>query len=760
MHNIPIPFLSRVIVLSMVAALGLPASFAAAQDVIEEIVVTAQKREQSIQDVAMSVTAFGEQALERFDFQNSTDIASQVPNFSFGTPVGEGNNPAFVMRGVGLVNPFEDNQEGKVAIYRDGVYQGTLAGQTLQMFDLQRVEVLRGPQGTLYGRNSTGGLLNFIANKPDDEVGAYVEGSFGEFSMLRVKGVINMPITDRVRARVAFDFNQNDGYVDNTFLGKKGNDLDTFAGRGLLVLDLSDNAELLINVHGARVDQLAPYYQHQGVLVAPDDFDNFCTSEQMQRNGGCADFFGFADTDGDPFQGQYDRQGPLHIENIGGYATLSIDISGLNLVSISAFETYEKLHQEDTDMSPLAVLEPTFSVDTEQFTQEIRLSRETDRYHWIIGGYFFHDERNTPQFELTALTDPVFETPFPFIFSGRWDQETNSFAGFARVEYNLTETLTAIGGIRYTTENKKFVMINDVNIIGEILFELPDAPLGVITDADETFNGVSGRAGLNFQPNEDQLYYVTFSRGFQSGGFNGGFAIAGPLGGFKEENLNSFEIGVKTTWNDGRVRANASAFYYDYNDVQLLDFDPQALANIALNADKAKIYGGEFELIAQLTEGLSVNFAVGLLETDIRTAPGDFVLAGPAQAGAPGGTQVDIRGNQMVLSPHITANGVIRYEHDAAVMGIFSAQIEFDFKDDQFFSLTNDPILGQEAYSIWNLRVGWQSANGRLEASFFVNNLFNKVYKVWTFDFTQDFGFLQQFFGKPRWVGGSVGLRY
>ncbi len=733
---------------------------------IEEIVVTAQKRAQRLQDVGVSVTAFTDSMLERIGFKDSTQIVQQVPNFNYGTPVGQGNNPAFAMRGVGLVNPFEDNQEGKVAIYRDGVYQGTLAGQTLQMFDLERVEVLRGPQGTLYGRNSTGGLVNFIPKKPGDELGGFVEGTGGEFSQVRLTAGVDLPVSDRVRTRFAIDFNRDDGYVRNRFraqnfktAGVRGNDTNTFAGRGLIAIDLDDDTDLLFNIHGSRVDQLAPYYQHQGVLR---EDRSFCSSEEMQQINGCFDFFDYADQDNhDAFAGSYDRRGVLQIKNVGGYMTLTHRFAnGMELVSQTAVEHFDKLHQEDTDMSPVALIEPDFGVNATQFSQELRLSGAGARSKWVLGAYFFHDSRNTPRgrLKLTLFNDPIIQSliglPGALVFDGRWAQKTTSGAGFAQVETDVLPTVTIVTGLRFTAEQKKFrynVFRNDLG---------PVMP-GLVLDQSRNFSGVSARVNLNWHPTADQLYYFAFSRGFQSGGFNGGFAIGAPLGSFGKEILNAFEVGAKTEWFARRLRLNLAAFYYDYNKAQLLDFDPESLSNIAVNASQVTIYGGEAELVAAPFTGLTITLNLGLLDSEIKTRPGEIVLGGPLQASAPGGAQIDIRGNQLPLAPHVSSSGIVRYEHPLGdARGRLGFQVEYSYTSRQFFSLTNDPILGEKSYAIWNFRVDWTSESERLTLRLFANNAFNKVYKVWTFDFTPDFGFLQQFIGDPRRMGGTLIVRF
>ncbi|MDP7661595.1 MAG: TonB-dependent receptor plug domain-containing protein, partial [Gammaproteobacteria bacterium] len=324
--------------------------------VLDEMTVTAQKREQALSDVGVSVTAFSGDSLRELNMTNSVDISAQTPNFTIGTPVGEGNNPSFVLRGVGL-NDFNDNNESNIAVYVDEVYRSAMAGLTFQMFDLDRVEVLRGPQGTLYGRNATGGLVHFVTRKPTEDLDAYADLTLGSNSQVKFEGAIGGG-SETVMGRLSVATNQADGYVSNR-AGADPNEADNMALRGQLLFKPTEQWSVLLNAHWSDADPRAAAYQHEGTDV------------------GGLDFFGYSDTDGDVWAGDYDRTGPLEIENTG--ASISIDWQGdaFGIAWITGYENVEKFHQEDTDMSDLdfgggSLVRPDFAAETDQLTSELR----------------------------------------------------------------------------------------------------------------------------------------------------------------------------------------------------------------------------------------------------------------------------------------------------------------------------------------------------------------------------------------------------
>ncbi len=707
------------LMLMAVGSLGFSPPLLAESGVLEEIIVTAQKREQSLQDTAVSITAFSGDSLRRLNLTNSVDVASQTPNFSIGTPVGAGNNSSIVLRGVGL-NDFNDNNESNIAVYIDEIYQSAMAGLTFQLFDVDRIEVLRGPQGTLYGRNATGGLVHYVTKKPTRDFDLYGDLSYGSHDQIKFEGAVGGG-TDTVMARLSVATNQADGYVENR-VGKDPNDADNIAVRGQILFQLAPQWSLLLNAHYSDSDALAAAYQHQG--TAGDGFD----------------FFGYKDTDGDVWAGDYDRTGPLQIENSGAFVDLDWQGDGIGMKWITGFENVEKFHQEDTDVGNIdfgagSLVRPDFVADTEQITSELRFFGETERLHWVAGAYYFDNEvdGSGTRLDLSGLFDVDFNVSYL--------QETTSIAAFGQVDYALTSRWEVSGGIRFTTEEKDYTYVNRETNFDAFVYEFSPATAGDLASQDD--NVVSGKAGLNFHANEDLLLYASISSSFKSGGFNSGFLDPSleldnlPFG---KEELVAYEIGLKSSFADEKVRFNATVFYYDYTDLQALTFE--GVSSFISNASDAEVKGAEFELFANPADALELGLGLGLLDA---TADGIAL---------PDGSVLSDR--NLVLAPDVQFNALGRYSVPIGESSLIF-QVDTNYSDKVFFDIANQDIASQDSYWVWNGSVSYRF-NEQFELSVWGKNLFEKEYKVYTFDFSDSFGFNQQMFGPPRWYG--VTLRY
>ena len=734
--------------------------------VFEKIEITAKKRSQDLQTVSVSVTAFSGEGLRELNMTDSVDIAAQTPGLNIGTPVGEGNNPSISLRGVGL-NDFNDNNEGPIAVYRDEVYQSAMPGLTFQLFDLERVEVLRGPQGTLYGRNATGGLVHFISSKPTEDTEILLDLTLAENNQIKTEAAIGGSLTDELRGRLSIATNQHDGYVKNR-IGTDGNEADSQAYRLLLDYDITDNLTASINVHGGQSDASAGQYQH----VATDD-----------GNGGSAtDFFGYADTDGDHFAGDYNREARLKIDSDGFSVGLNWTSEHFDFNSITAVENVEKLHIEETDIGPFDGILPTFGSEIEQFSQEFRFSGSTESIEWIVGAYYFENEvvgrldldinYPTPLAEaITGAPAGAFGSGFvPWVnYDVDYLQEAESYGFFGQIEKSLSEKLTLTAGLRYTTEERSmhyqnradsgpdFVINSCIIPAGDVCgFGFgPEYP-GTNTYLDFT-NGnpaaeklttiddddVSGQIGLDYKVSSDTLVFANVATGFKSGGFNGGFldftdGVTEADVAFKPEKLTSYEIGFKTTLAEGDVRLNASTFYYDYKDYQALTF--AGLSQFINNSD-ATLKGVEAELTWLPGDNWDVKLGASALDTNIDSV--EIRGVGP------------VTDREMVLAPSFTLNGVVRYQATEKL----SAQLDFNHQAEQFFAISNSDLSKERSYTIFNARIGYE-INENLKVSAFVKNLTDEDYRVYSFDFTSAAGFSQDFYAKPRWVGVNIQYNY
>ena len=566
------------------------------------------------------------------------------------------------------------------------------------------------------------------------------------------------------------------------------NETNAKAGRIQLLWTPSDNVEALIKAHYSHNRGQVGGWQNQAAGFAPAagggfDFDNRVPLGPTEANPNCfdpgagtfyevvgTDCFGYRDTDGDPHKGGFDRDGDTAVTAAGVSAVVDWELrDGLTLTSITAYDHVDRTQEEDTDSSPVNFVQVEFHAMTEQFTQELRLAGESDRMRWQTGLYYFNWDVES-DYRLVLI-------PGLFIIDVDGKQDTDSWSGFGQFEFDLTEQLTVIGGLRYTEEEKKMNYSN-VDIGGLTGFltapppevdlgagpgvgVLPNYPSAIRPTADHMMlfntatvgnlakhdkNNITALAELDWKPNDDLLLYAKYSRGVKSAGFNGTFLDVSANFGvtppenipFDDEKLTSYEIGFKSTILGGAARLNASAFYYDYEDFQTLQFI--GLNTLIFNSD-AEVYGGEVELQASPGEGW--DFLVGASFLDATAM--DILTPGTR-------TPTD---RTMVAAPDFTVNGMARYEWPMW-NGAMAVIASFYYQDEIFYDIQNYDISLADDYIVGNLRMKWTSANAAWTVSAFVNNITDKEYLTYTFDFVGPGGFNQLHYGKPRWFGGSV----
>ena len=572
-------------------ALGVSSPLALAQ--IEEIVVTAQKREQSLQDVAMSVTAFSAKELEEYAFDDLRDIASQTPNLMVSSFWGNGK-PDIVLRGVGMNNLFTPLDVSPVGVYQDEVLIGSRSGLLSQMFDLERVEVLRGPQGTLLGRNTTGGALHLISRKPDPggEFNARGAFTYGRFDQMDFDFAVGGPlIKDVLAARVAGMSNDQDGYTDNEFNGDDLHAVDNKAARVMVNWVPTDNMDWLFKAHWSKMKGTGAAYHSEG-----------------PGNNGINPFNGYQENP-DFHTLSHDQDGVDKIKKWGvslqGTVELPNLFGGATLTTITSFDKVTYGDAQDIDAMPFEFTHEFFNDEVEQITQELRLTSATDqRFRWVGGFYYYTDEIDGDSLFLINF-DPFFDViPVRDITSGNdFVQDTEAWAVYADFSFDLTDQLTVSGGVRYTDETKDVVIRGfsgltlDVPIVPAFLAPLV-LPVSTVFDFEGTTSAdaLTGRVALEWKPQDDMLLYARYGRGFKSGGWNG--QAAGALVQIQEpfapEFVNAYEVGAKTQWYDDRLQFNAALFYNDIQDMQSLIIE--VLDFFTRNATSADVFGAELEM--------------------------------------------------------------------------------------------------------------------------------------------------------------------
>ena len=713
---------------------------------LEEVIVTAQKREQSMQDVGISVTAMSGENMSALGVNNSADIARFTPNLNIANITGEGNQPAIFLRGVGL-NDFNTNNSGPVGMYVDEVIVSAPSAQAFAMLDAERVEVLRGPQGTLYGRNTTGGAINVISNKPTEEFEASALLRYGNFDATKVEATVSGPFSDSVGGRLAVVSNTADGYIDDVGTGKEYNETNNYSARALLQWDASESVSTLFNVHYGKTDTDAPRYIHYGRFDAntfnPDFgiFEGLCSSADVARQAShCVSLLGYQDNTDDDRKGEWSKDGELNFDVLGGSAKVNWDINdSLSFVSITGYDEVDKIHAEDSDSGPDNWLEVTFGTDSKTFTQEFRLVGQGESSNWLLGAFYLDEELNQDQTadigrDLRPLTG--FDPDLGVMFSRhQTQQDTQTWALYGQYEYAFSEQWVATVGLRYTQETKDFTA--DVSL-DEPGFSIPIVAFEDDIDNDNT----SGRLALNYFPNEDWMIYGSLTTGFKSGGFPGvlGFAPQ-EYEGYDPEEIIAYELGFKSTLASGLVQLNGAAFFYDYTDMQVFQLIEGGTVpgQKLTNAGESEIYGAEFELTSQPTEGVYLMLGVGYTHSEFKEL--DF------------GPGIDLSGNTLANAPEWNANGLARYDWQLNGGGGLHVQADFTYTDDYFFDAFNNDYTSQEAYTLWGARAGWVASSGNWEVALWGQNLTDEDYFSTGLDLGPDFGLVQMIPTRPRAYG-------
>jgi len=757
---------SRLLASSILLATFVSIQPAAAQLLMEEVTVTAQKRAQSAQDVGISITAFSAEQLEAMGYTNAQEVTAMAPGVSTLQPNGEANY-SIGIRGVAS-SDFTTNVESPVALYVDQVYISQMSGAGFMLFDIDRVEILRGPQGTLFGRNATGGLVHYVTVKPDQEFGGYGSMSYGRFNRVKFQGAINIPMSDKVAIRASVATHQGDGYVTNLLQpGLKLNNANETAGRFQLLFTPNEDMELLLNARFGQQDIRTGFFKN--VSAAKPDGILTPTVPNTTLNN-------YLDTNPDVFTGSYDKPGHNKLNTEGYTGTLKWDLGWADLISISDYQTTKRDYIEDSDASPANYFRFFLTTDAKQFSEEFRLSGDTDRMNWVTGFYYMDlDINDTNGGIIPGLVAAVFGPVNVVGFNGiknPYQTKTKTWSLFGQIEYKLTDQMSLIGGFRYIDEKKS-------HFYRDVLYMYPDTSLSgldpnavEVGDAVTPYNGRrhdknwAARLQANYRPNENTLLYASWNRGVKSGGFNAPLLptdifVTNDFMNYSPEKLDAYEVGFKIDFADGRARLNGSAYYYNYKNYQA--FAIVGLDTFTLNAD-SKNKGFELELQLNPTEGMDVQFGVAYIDAKVRDVPGITIdvttPAGIAPAALPGVSDV-----RPVQTPKWNLNGLFRHEFPVGP-GAVAVQVDGQYRSEHTFGLLSTQALTSKGYFVGNASITYLPTDQDWSLRLYVKNFTGKNYLVQTFDLSGTvangglFGLVEQYYGRPRTWGVNVSYKF
>lgn len=680
--------------------MGAPPAYAesAAQEpaiVIEEIVVTAQKREQNLSDLGIAVTAFAGADIAELGLNQPLDLAAQTPNLNINNTIAN-SIPNISIRGLGL-NDYAVNNNPAAGMYIDEIYLVSPAMLSFQLFDLERVEVLKGPQGTLYGRNTTAGTVNFVSRKPGEQFQGRFAGAYGNFNRFTAEFAAGGPVTPGFGARVAAKgIWQNEGHQMNRATGKDVGRLNRVSWRVLLDMQPSENVDVLLNLHGGQDDSDVHLVKVDNIFTSADDV-----------------FF-----PGDPFSSA-GRDTFMNLESRGVALTVNWHLSEwLVLTSVTGYEDFSRFHEEDRDGTALVHLDSQYRNEIEQFSQEVRLTYSSDALVLILGAFYGSDEVSTRDTHVTEqfFTDGI----FPFQATGnQYFQETDSKAVFVHSEWSLADNWRLTAGLRYTDEQKDFR-----DAFTFLYVDATPARGGTELQAfppvvnDYSASDISGKLGIDYLTLEDTLLYASLSKGFKSGAFQGQLTfLPQTLDNFDEENVLAYEVGFKSRLMGNRLQLNGAAFYYDYADVQIYGpiytepIDP--LFGID-NAGDARIIGAEIELLWRASARLDAHLGLGVLDTEITKS-----ILSPVE-----------KGSELPNSPKINFNARLRYQRSIDG-GLFLRIIaDASYKGETVYDIVRQPKEAvEDGYWLANARIGLASANERWEVYLWGRNLLDKEYR-------------------------------
>ncbi|MBA4010311.1 MAG: TonB-dependent receptor [Phenylobacterium sp.] len=720
-HRNPRPaLLASVALAGAVAWSGSAAAEDAAADApsVEELIVTAERRATNLQETPIAISAFSAQTLADRKIDNIRDLAGSVPNLSVSRVTISHTTQTYSLRGVGESDPI---QEPVLAVYVDDVYIPRQIGSMVEFNDLERIEVLRGPQGTLYGRNSSAGALRIITRDPGRDLRLKGEVGLGNYGAVDVRALVEGPLTDTLSGSFSYIHHKRDGVTDDPTLGHDVNRINLDAYRAKLRWTPNDRLDALLTINALRdrsdTRSYIPVRQPGGVFDKTKSYSEVPPTQDLDQISGSLRI-------------TYDLSDRLQLKSISAYG-------GFNLNPVNY----------DNDGEAALIQKNLIHYNDQYYTQEIQLNGDYGAVTFTTGLFYLHErffvERDGYSRRNALNTDPV-TTPGNYNFLRAHNvTNTDAYAVFGEATWSVSDKLKLTGGLRWTNEEKTFTFDNAVlNLAGQVV-----AP-SIKGEAQKIWSAITPKLSVQYAWTPDVLGYLTYSKGFKSGGFdNRATRLDLATLPFAPEDVITYEAGLKSEWLDHRLRANLAVFYNDYQNLQVAFYDPAYVGSRRGNAGQAHSYGVELETDARLSEQLSAQFSAGYL----------FAIYDEYKGA--GGAGVDADGNRLTNSPRWSLSGGLTWDVPVDIPGALRLGVNAQYQTKTYSNAIPSPG-GQHtipAQGFLNAVATWTSPDPRWSLVLSGRNLLDSDKPV-SATYTPSTGVYYQNFPDPRTV--LLTLRY
>ena len=729
---------------------------------LEEIVVTARKREENLQSAPLSVAAIGGDTLEKAGIDEFSEIASRVPGFTFNPD--NVSEPNIFLRGIGTdIESAASNPA--IGFFLNDVYLSRAQGTAIELFDLERVEIVRGPQGTLYGKNVVGGAINFITRKPTDEFRAGAEAGFGNYGSFEVKANVAGGLGDGLSGSIAASARHHDGYARNTFTGNNVEDLDAYGVMAQLRYQPDDRLDILLTGDLTRRRGGGKWVDIQ----TPSDHNIPFVNPERRRGPNNIDGKQDADLGGVHLSANYDT-GAGTITSVTAYREGKF--ASVNNDAGSFIDFTKMIYGADGRIDFGAIDHSLFNDDyyindkdetAKSFSQDLRFRSDFDGPFNLLAGLYYQHE----SVDRTEIADYIF---VEFYAQGKEIAETrlksDTWAAFAEGTFDITDTLGVTAGIRYTKDRKRFSVYRET--IGDFLGAEFEDENGNFTRAfsassKQSWDAWTPSVNLHWQPAKDVYVYGLVSKGYKSGGWNGENATNPGEArlAYDPEYAWNYELGTKTTWLDNRLRFNVTGFWTEYKDLQtqqFVIFDPNLPAdNVISNAGKARVKGIELETALAPVDGVTLfaNYTYmdakitgDLISTELQYDPSCFCSVP---------VPTNLKGNRLRRSPKnsFSVGGDVTVPVSSRINAFVRA--DYNWTDDFFFDNENSPRTRQKSVGVLNGSIGIATEDDKWELRLWAKNLTNELYESGKSDVI---GSVLVSYNPPRTYGVTLRWKY